>query len=129
MPALPAASGAAAALFKVVRRFVPTPWIEAIAATAISAAIKPYSTADAPLSLLTSLRTNPTVASLADLFGPWTLAGPHLPQVPAAKPRTVAKLPALRGALDAPRSPVCEGSGLCRLNPITGAYLKRVANR
>src|SRR6476469_9073201 len=45
-------------LVKVELRLLPTPCMAAMAATAISAAMRPYSMAVAPLLLLISLRTN-----------------------------------------------------------------------
>src|SRR5258705_11591096 len=45
-------------LVKVELRLLPTPCMAAMAATAISAAIRPYSMAVAPLLLLISLRMN-----------------------------------------------------------------------
>src|SRR3954471_19368826 len=62
-------------LLKVDLRLVPTPCMAAIAATAIRAAIRPYSMAVAPLLLLISLRMKLMVHSPGSVPA---RGGPHL---------------------------------------------------
>src|SRR5258705_20547 len=62
-------------LLKVDLRLVPTPCMAAIAATAMRAAIRPYSMAVAPLLLLISLRMNCMFRSPGSASA---RGGPHL---------------------------------------------------